>query len=197
MAGIGRAAARRRACACRSPRPRPRTMRSAQPPEPSAHARPEILAANARDMAAAKANGAASAFLDRLRLDPARVAAMAKGLEDIAALPDPVGTTARAVRAAEWASDRARRDAARRHRRHLRKPPGGDGGRRRALPQGRQCGDPARRLGKLFFGRAASMTVSSQDFARLACPPPRSACVPVADRAAVGEMLTGLTAPST
>jgi glutamate-5-semialdehyde dehydrogenase len=52
---------------------------------------PDILAANARDMAAAKTNGAASAFLDRLVLDSARVDAMAKGLDDIAALPDPVG----------------------------------------------------------------------------------------------------------
>src|SRR6202011_3352684 len=51
----------------------------------------DILSANARDMAAAKANGAASAFLDRLVLDSARVEAMAKGLDAIAALPDPVG----------------------------------------------------------------------------------------------------------
>ena len=51
----------------------------------------DILAANARDMAAAKANGTAGAFLDRLALDSARVEAMAKGLDDIAALPDPVG----------------------------------------------------------------------------------------------------------
>ncbi len=51
----------------------------------------EILAANARDMAAAKANGTASAFLDRLALDSARVEAMASGLDAIAALPDPVG----------------------------------------------------------------------------------------------------------
>ncbi|MGO9236260.1 MAG: glutamate-5-semialdehyde dehydrogenase [Methylocella sp.] len=51
----------------------------------------DILAANVRDMAAAKANGTASAFLDRLALDSARIEAMAKGLDDIAALPDPVG----------------------------------------------------------------------------------------------------------
>ncbi len=51
----------------------------------------DILAANARDLAAAKANGTAPAFLDRLALDSARVEAMAKGLDDIAALPDPVG----------------------------------------------------------------------------------------------------------
>ncbi len=51
----------------------------------------KILEANARDIADAKARGADGAFLDRLRLDPARVASMATGLEDIAALPDPVG----------------------------------------------------------------------------------------------------------
>jgi glutamate-5-semialdehyde dehydrogenase len=51
----------------------------------------DILAANARDIAAAKTNGATSAFLDRLALDSSRVGAMAKGLDAIAALPDPVG----------------------------------------------------------------------------------------------------------
>ncbi|HEX3496829.1 MAG TPA: glutamate-5-semialdehyde dehydrogenase [Methylocella sp.] len=51
----------------------------------------DILAANARDMAAAKANGTANAFLDRLALDSARIEAMASGLDAIAALPDPVG----------------------------------------------------------------------------------------------------------
>ena len=51
----------------------------------------DILAANARDMAAAKTNGTASAFLDRLALDSARIEAMASGLDAIAALPDPVG----------------------------------------------------------------------------------------------------------
>jgi glutamate-5-semialdehyde dehydrogenase len=51
----------------------------------------DILAANARDTAAAKANGTVCAFLDRLALDESRVEAMAKGLDDIAALPDPVG----------------------------------------------------------------------------------------------------------
>jgi glutamate-5-semialdehyde dehydrogenase len=51
----------------------------------------EILAANGRDMVAAKANGATGAFLDRLALDASRVEAMAGGLDAIAALPDPVG----------------------------------------------------------------------------------------------------------
>ncbi|CAM2975580.1 glutamate-5-semialdehyde dehydrogenase [Komagataeibacter xylinus] len=51
-------------------------------------AQPELLAANARDVAAF--TGAAS-FRDRLTLNPERVEAMAQGLEQIAALPDPVG----------------------------------------------------------------------------------------------------------
>jgi glutamate-5-semialdehyde dehydrogenase len=51
-----------------------------------------ILAANATDMAAAEAGGLAAAMLDRLALDPARVEAMAQGLEAIVELPDPVGS---------------------------------------------------------------------------------------------------------
>src|SRR5690606_15357940 len=56
-----------------------------------------ILAANDRDMAAATDKGLSGAMLDRLKLDAGRIAAMAKGLEDIAALPDPVGAVV-----AEW-----------------------------------------------------------------------------------------------
>jgi glutamate-5-semialdehyde dehydrogenase len=50
-----------------------------------------ILEANARDMAAAAAAGLGAAQLDRLLLTPARVAAMAAGLVEIAALADPIG----------------------------------------------------------------------------------------------------------
>lgn len=53
--------------------------------------KPAILAANADDMARAKANGLSGAMLDRLMLDDKRIEAMAKGVEEIAALPDPVG----------------------------------------------------------------------------------------------------------
>ncbi len=55
-------------------------------------ATPVILAANAKDLAAARAAGRPAAFIDRLMLDEARVAAIAKGLDEIAELPDPVGT---------------------------------------------------------------------------------------------------------
>jgi len=50
-----------------------------------------ILAANARDIAAAQAGGMNAAMQDRLLLTGARIEAMARGLDDIAALPDPVG----------------------------------------------------------------------------------------------------------
>jgi glutamate-5-semialdehyde dehydrogenase len=51
----------------------------------------EILSANAEDLAAAKQAGIGDALLDRLALDPKRLEAVARGLEDIAAQPDPVG----------------------------------------------------------------------------------------------------------
>ncbi|GAO54260.1 glutamate-5-semialdehyde dehydrogenase [Novosphingobium sp. NBM11] len=54
-------------------------------------AEPEILAANARDVAAGEANGLSGALLDRLRLDSGRLAAMADAVEQVASLPDPVG----------------------------------------------------------------------------------------------------------
>ena len=50
-----------------------------------------ILAANALDLAAGEANGLSGAMLDRLRLDPARLAAIADAVDQIATLPDPVG----------------------------------------------------------------------------------------------------------
>ncbi|WP_170920895.1 glutamate-5-semialdehyde dehydrogenase [Enhydrobacter aerosaccus] len=50
-----------------------------------------ILTANARDIEAAKAAGMTTALQDRLLLNEARIESMAKGLDDIVALPDPVG----------------------------------------------------------------------------------------------------------
>jgi glutamate-5-semialdehyde dehydrogenase len=51
----------------------------------------EILAANARDLADAKAKGLSAALIDRLALNPDRIEGMARGLEEVGALPDPVG----------------------------------------------------------------------------------------------------------
>ncbi len=50
-----------------------------------------LAEANARDLEAGRARGLDAALLDRLELTPARIAAMAEGLRQIAALPDPVG----------------------------------------------------------------------------------------------------------
>ena len=51
----------------------------------------ELLAANRKDMEAGAAKGLDAALLDRLELNPERIAAMAEGLRQIVALPDPVG----------------------------------------------------------------------------------------------------------
>ncbi len=53
----------------------------------------KIIQANRQDLEAAEKKGRDAAFLDRLRLDGLRIAAMARGLHEIAALPDPVGAT--------------------------------------------------------------------------------------------------------
>jgi glutamate-5-semialdehyde dehydrogenase len=51
----------------------------------------DVLAANAADLAGARAAGLSPAMLDRLTLNPARLAGMAADLRDVAAMPDPVG----------------------------------------------------------------------------------------------------------
>ena len=53
-----------------------------------------LLAANAEDVAAARAAGQDAAFVDRLTLTPQTIAAMAAGLDAIVALPDPIGEIA-------------------------------------------------------------------------------------------------------
>ncbi len=57
----------------------------------------DILVANSKDMAAAESRGLSDAMLDRLRLDQGRVAAMAEGIRQVIALPDPIGQVT-----AEW-----------------------------------------------------------------------------------------------
>jgi glutamate-5-semialdehyde dehydrogenase len=56
---------------------------------------PEVLAANAEDVAAGREAGTSEALLDRLALTEARVGAMADGLRHVATLPDPVGEVVR------------------------------------------------------------------------------------------------------
>ncbi len=56
---------------------------------------PSILAANARDLQAASDKGVGAAMLDRLALNPARLAGVADAVREVAALPDPVGEVTR------------------------------------------------------------------------------------------------------
>jgi glutamate-5-semialdehyde dehydrogenase len=96
MAEIGRRArAAASALALASPAAKEEALRAAAAAVRSRAT--DILAANADDVAAAKAAGIGSALLDRLALDPERLEAVATGLEDIAALSDPIGRVL-----AEW-----------------------------------------------------------------------------------------------
>ncbi|MCX8072912.1 MAG: glutamate-5-semialdehyde dehydrogenase [Candidatus Binatia bacterium] len=52
-----------------------------------------VLEANARDVEGAHKQGLSAALIDRLRLDPQRIEAMARGVEVVSSLPDPVGET--------------------------------------------------------------------------------------------------------
>ncbi len=61
-------------------------------------AAPQLLAANRDDVAQAQKDGRDAAFVDRLTLTPALIEQMAAGLEQVAALPDPVGTLSERVR---------------------------------------------------------------------------------------------------
>jgi glutamate-5-semialdehyde dehydrogenase len=152
---------------------------------------PDILAANERDMAAAKANGTASAFLDRLALDSPCVEAMAKGLEDIAALADPVGRIlARFERPNGLVIER------------VATPLGVIG----VIYESRPAVTADAGALCLKAGNAAILRAGSESFFSARCiheclvaglaaaglPAAAISLVPVRDRAAVGEMLAGL-----
>ena len=107
-----------------------------------------ILAANAEDVAEARAAGATGAFIDRLTLTQARVEAMADGIATVREHCRSRRRRHRELAAAERHDHRARARAARRRRRDLREPAQCRGRCRRALPEVRQCRDPARRLGQ-------------------------------------------------
>jgi glutamate-5-semialdehyde dehydrogenase len=154
--------------------------------------RAALLEANAADMAAARAKGLKGAMLDRLQLDDARLESMARGLEDIAALDDPVGRVL-----AEWTRPNGLRIA------------------RVAVPLGvvgiiyesrpnvtADAGALCLKSGNAVILRGGSESAHSssvihaclQEGLRIAGLP--EACiqlVPVTDRAAVGVMLAGMT----
>jgi glutamate-5-semialdehyde dehydrogenase len=92
MTEIGRAAkAAAEALALAAPEIKVKALEAA--PAAIRARRDDILAANARDMEGGRAKGLSAPLLDRLELNEDRVEAMAKGLEQIAEIPDPVGRT--------------------------------------------------------------------------------------------------------
>ena len=106
----------------------------------------QILAANAEDLAEARSGGLTGAFLDRLALE--RCPGRGHGRRDRGgARPARPGRPRhRDLDAAERHDHRAGARAARRHRHHLREPAERHRRCRRAVPEIRQCRDPARRL---------------------------------------------------
>jgi glutamate-5-semialdehyde dehydrogenase len=190
MAGIGaRARTASRALALASASDKNRAL-SAIGAAIRAHAA-AVLAANRQDLAAARAKGQTSAYLDRLALDEDRLAAMSAGVASIAELPDPVGRVlARFTRPNGLVIER------------VATPLGVIGVVFESRPNvtadaGALC---------LKAGNAAVLRAGSDSFAtsvaiadamreglgQAGLPPDAIALVPTRDRAAVGEMLAGL-----
>ncbi len=151
-----------------------------------------ILAANAIDVANGEEAGLSPAMMDRLQLNPARINAMAEGIREIAALKDPVGEVI-----AEWERPNGL------HIERVRTPLGVIGVIYESRPNvtadaGALClkaGNPV-----ILRGGSDSLNSSAAIHACLveglkAAELPEDAIqlVPVADRAAVGEMLSGLS----
>ncbi len=164
-----------------------RALRSAAAAIRAAQA--DIQEANAKDMAAAEAKGVKGAFLDRLKLDEARIEAMAGGLESIAELPDPVGSTI-----AEWDRPNGLKIA------RVRVPLGVIGIIYESRPNvtadaGALClksGNAAILRGgsESFHSSTAIASALSRGLAEAGLPEGCIQLVPTTDRAAVGEMLT-------
>ena len=79
-----------------------------------------------------------------------------------------------------------------RDRNHLREPPQCHRGRGRAVPEIRQCGHPARRLGERALERARSMRACEEGSTPRDLPRACIQLVPTTDRAAVGDMLADM-----
>jgi glutamate-5-semialdehyde dehydrogenase len=153
--------------------------------------RDRILAANAHDVEAMRAAGAAASAVDRGTLDPDRVEAIARALEEIASLPDPVGRVL-----AAWERPNGLRIE------RVATPLGVIGIIYESRPNvtadaGALClmsGNAAiLRCGSDSHGSSAAILEALAD-GLAAADLPRDAIqlVPTTDRAAVGQMLTGL-----
>jgi glutamate-5-semialdehyde dehydrogenase len=150
-----------------------------------------ILAANADDMFDAREANLSGALLDRLHLDATRVEAMARGLEEVAALPDPIG-----VVIAQWTRPNGLRIS------RVRVPLGVIGIIYESRPNvtadaGALClksGNAAILRGGSDSRRssAAIHACLVEGLVAAGMPPTAIQLVPTADRAAVGEMLAGM-----
>ncbi len=80
---------------------------------------PEILAANAKDMEAARARNLSGALLDRLKLDEKRVESIATAMEEVVALPDPDRFRLGGMGSPQWSAHPARARTAGSNRHHL------------------------------------------------------------------------------
>ncbi len=151
--------------------------------------RAAITAANAKDMAAGRQKGLSPAMLDRLALNDGRIEAMAKGLEEVAALPDPVGAVM-----AEWDRPNGLRIT------RVRVPLGVIGVIYESRPNvtadaGALClkaGNAAILRGgsESLHSSMAIMECLAAGIAEAGLPEAAIQLVPTADRAAVGVMLT-------
>ena len=150
-----------------------------------------ILEANSKDVNAARAKGVTGAFLDRLLLDAQRIEAMAKGVEEVAALPDPVGTVL-----AAWERPNGLRIE------RVRVPLGVIGIIYESRPNvTADAGALALKAGNAVILRGGSESFHSgraihaslvRGLAAAGLPGAGISLVPTTDRAAVGEMLKGL-----
>jgi glutamate-5-semialdehyde dehydrogenase len=190
MAAIGRAAATARGALAQSTGDARNAALAAAARCIRAH-RPQILAANAQDMADARVRGLSPAMLDRLQLDDKRIESMARGLEDITALPDPLGSIA-----AEWTRPNGL------HIQRVRVPLGVIGIIYESRPNvtadaGALClksGNPVILRGGSESRRssAAIHACLLEGLREAGLPEAAIQMVPTADRAAVGMMLAGL-----
>jgi glutamate-5-semialdehyde dehydrogenase len=151
-----------------------------------------ILEANAADLANGRGAGLSSAMMDRLTLDPARIAAIAKGIRDIAALADPVGGVI-----AEWDRPNGL------HIERVRTPLGVVGVIYESRPNvTADAGALCLKAGNAVILRGGSDSLNSsaaihaclvEGLAAAGLPRDAIQLVPTPDRAAVGEMLKGLS----
>ncbi len=188
MEGIGRAARVAAARLAETPAAA-KTAALEAAAEALAAARADILAANARDLEAARKSGMSGAMLDRLMLDHGRVAAMAKGIAEVAALPDPVGEVI-----ADWTRPNGLRIQ------RVRVPIGVIGVIFESRPNvAADAGALCLKAGNACILRGGSDSLQSvgaivaalrRGLARAKVPEAAIQMVPVADRAAVGKMLT-------